>query len=60
MLRIAVIVLIIIIVSAFIGKHLLKLRKINDCHECDGQGFYRGTRGEKNTCRSCGGSGKRR
>jgi len=59
MLRIVVIVLLIIVVSAAIGKWLTNLRKINDCDSCDGQGFYRGTRGEKNTCRICGGSGKR-
>ncbi len=32
---------------------------INSCEYCDGKGHWLGTRGEKNRCKVCNGSGKR-
>ena len=31
----------------------------NRCRACDGTGYWLGTRGDKNTCKECAGSGKR-
>lgn len=35
----------------------LSLSGSNRCHDCKGQGYWIGTRGEKNTCKTCGGNG---
>ena len=32
---------------------------INKCTYCDGQGYWKGTRGEKNVCKACDGSGRK-
>jgi len=31
----------------------------NNCGACEGKGYWQGTRGEKNTCKTCNGSGKK-
>ena len=45
---------------AYVIIQLYSMYRVNSnlCEVCDGDGFWRGTRGEKNPCRACGGSGK--
>ena len=31
----------------------------NKCENCDGDGYWKGTRGERNHCKVCDGSGKK-
>ncbi len=46
---------------AYVVIQLFSLYQANSnaCEVCKGEGFWRGTRGEKNPCRACGGSGKK-
>ncbi len=37
---------------------LLQNMFFKKCDYCDGKGFWRGTRGEKNHCKQCMGTGK--
>jgi len=56
-----VVLLVILALAGFIVFVVMKLlsQNHNRCRNCNGQGFWKGTRGEKNTCKVCKGSGKR-
>jgi DnaJ-class molecular chaperone len=54
-----VLVIIVAIVIISIFKILYSLMPIRKCPECHGHGYWIGTRGDKNTCKLCQGSGKR-
>ena len=53
-------------VAVIFGIAYLILRGIvyqmnaNNCLSCEGQGYWKGTRGEKNICKTCDGSGKKK
>jgi DnaJ-class molecular chaperone len=58
-----------LIVLALIGISLYFLVRLiasqfnisfNRCKECNGLGYWKGTRGEKNECKACHGTGKRK
>ncbi len=54
-----IILLIGIVVAVFIFmKFVLPSSSYNKCTNCDGQGYWRGTRGDKNSCKTCGGTGR--
>lgn len=46
----------------YVGSKLVSIFKnnviINKCSSCNGLGYWVGTRGEHNSCKDCGGSGK--
>ncbi len=59
--RIIVLILICIVIYFIIRLIAAQFNvKFNECKTCDGLGYWRGTRGEKNDCRACNGSGKRK
>ena len=39
-------------------KGMVKVAQRNNCLECQGKGYWEGTRGEKNRCKICDGTGK--
>lgn len=42
----------------FTFKTLLGFINANRCTNCDGRGYWQGTRGEKNFCETCDGTGR--
>lgn len=46
-------------ISIFSIKQLLALFQANMCERCNGQGYWLGTRGDKNHCKACDGTGRR-
>jgi len=54
----------IILIIAFFGVGYMLFRLImlqvegKRCPGCNGQGYWVGTRGDKNTCKDCAGSGR--
>lgn len=51
--------LLILSISGIIIYVVIKLFASSLCANCDGLGYWEGTRGEKNTCKVCGGTGKK-
>ncbi len=54
-------ILIVIIVFGilyFMYLQVIALSNRNRCDYCAGNGYWKGTRGEKNHCKACNGSGK--
>ena len=43
----------------YLFRKLASQINFNKCPECDGLGYWVGTRGDKNTCKKCNGSGKK-
>lgn len=43
----------------FIFSIILKLVGSNICQRCDGEGYWKETRGERNFCKECNGTGQR-
>lgn len=41
-----------------LGKRFIQSMDQSRCPSCEGKGYWVETRGEKNTCRACGGSGR--
>jgi DnaJ-class molecular chaperone len=55
------IVLLVILIGVIVGiirmfTNSKKLRS-NTCKSCDGEGYWEGTRGDRNFCKNCGGRG---
>lgn len=55
---------IVVFVLLFLGLQIFnfltkKASSINNCSDCEGQGYWLGTRGEKNPCKTCNGSGRK-
>ncbi|MGK0390097.1 MAG: hypothetical protein ACI94Y_002848 [Maribacter sp.] len=42
----------------FLFKQVYSQFNFNKCEYCDGKGHWKGTRGEKNHCKICNGTGK--
>ncbi len=42
----------------YLFNFIVGLVNANKCSYCDGYGHWEGTRGEKNFCKSCNGTGK--
>lgn len=45
-------------ITIFIINSLLSWYRADMCTNCNGQGFWLGTRGEKNHCKTCDGTGR--
>ena len=56
MIRVLIFVVIITIILYFIIKK--SNTGIAICDRCDGQGYWKGLRGERNNCKQCGGTGE--
>ncbi len=52
-------VAIIFLIAFFLLKGIVFGMNANNCKDCKGKGYWQGTRGEKNTCKTCNGSGKK-
>ncbi len=46
--------------SFIIFKAFMAFINRNVCSNCDGQGYWEGVRGEKNNCKMCSGTGKKK
>lgn len=46
-----------VVAAYLIVKGILQLIKSRQCSSCQGMGYWQGTRGEKNHCKACDGSG---
>lgn len=42
----------------FLFKQIFSQVNFNKCEYCGGKGYWQGTRGEKNHCKVCNGTGK--
>lgn len=42
-----------------ITKLVMSLLTANNCKDCFGEGYWVGTRGDRNTCHTCSGTGKK-
>jgi len=42
----------------FVFKMILKFINSFNCANCQGLGYWEGTRGDRNTCKVCDGTGK--
>ena len=42
----------------FLIKGFFQSSNSKKCRKCEGQGYWRGTRGEKNHCKACNGTGE--
>jgi len=58
MIRIVIILAVIGIVIYLINLFIASV-KSNRCKHCEGYGYWKGTRGEKNFCKVCDGTGKK-
>ena len=58
MIRLFFIVVIIAGGAYFLITKVFLKTNFKACGKCEGQGFWRGVRGEKERCDNCGGSGK--
>ena len=45
-------------VAYYLFNLIVGLVNANKCSYCDGYGYWQGTRGEKNFCKTCNGTGK--
>lgn len=43
----------------FFGNLIMNLISSNECDYCNGKGYWRETRGEKNKCKVCNGTGNK-
>lgn len=50
-------VALIFLIAFLILKGIVSLMNANNCKSCEGKGYWKGTRGEKNQCKTCYGSG---
>jgi len=54
-------VIIVVVVFAllyFMRYAFIELLRASNCQSCNGTGYWEGTRGERNRCDKCNGSGK--
>ncbi|MEO1627032.1 MAG: hypothetical protein AAFV25_17900 [Bacteroidota bacterium] len=54
----AIFFLFIIGLVLFLIRIAVLLLQSKDCKHCDGQGHWKGTRGDRNVCKVCNGSGQ--
>jgi hypothetical protein len=54
-----ILILIVVAVVFFLIRFFVTNLNFNPCPSCDGKGYWESTRGEKNTCKQCGGTGKK-
>ena len=45
-------------VALFLINTLISLYRASLCPDCEGQGYWEGTRGDKNFCKTCNGRGR--
>lgn len=46
-------------VGYYIFKMIMSSHGATICTNCEGHGYWKGTRGEKNKCKKCEGTGKK-
>ena len=55
-----IILIIVIFGAAYLIVKAVKVFLVrNKCEDCNGHGYWLGTRGERNDCRTCRGTGKK-
>jgi DnaJ-class molecular chaperone len=57
MLRIIIFILFLGILL-FLGKQVFNSMNTKKCQNCKGEGYWIGTRGDRNNCKVCGGTGQ--
>ncbi|MEO1434718.1 MAG: hypothetical protein AAFV80_04230 [Bacteroidota bacterium] len=54
-----VLVIIVALTAFYLVGRIAKLINFNHCQNCEGNGYWEGTRGDINRCHACNGTGRK-